>query len=282
MSNWAWLTDIHTDHLQNDQAIIDFANRCINDSFDGYFITGDISNSYNLVEHLSMLEAAWNKQIIFCLGNHDFFGDSIENVRRRMGELQNLSPFLKYVSNVSYIPLGNDTVVLGHDGWYDAQNGNAKESNFIMHDWSAISDFAKISGKPQGFRGSYRIEDYNKNAIIQLSQKLASDAVSHVHKSIKEAVRYHKNIIILTHFPPWEEAHIHNGLPGDSNAQPWFTSKMMGQLLESAADMYKNVQFTVLCGHTHSHYRKQMKQNLKCCVGTADYKHPGIQDVISL
>jgi len=274
MANWAWLTDIHLDHLQDDR-LIEFTEACKNVQCDGYFITGDLSNSWKLIEHLGFLEAAWQRQIIVCLGNHDFWGSSFESVRRRMNELTKFSPYVKYVSSVKYIPLNDSTCVLGHDGWYDAQNGDAKNSRFLMQDWLQIQDFANIT------RGAQSFDNLDKNAIIALSQKLASDSVVHVHQAIKDAVRYYDNIIILTHVPPWQEAHVHGGTRGDAMALPWYTSKMMGQLIESAAKTYENVKFTVLSGHTHGRTRVDIGKNITCYVGHADYVNPQIQRIIT-
>lgn len=279
MNTYAWATDIHLDTLGNDPvAITDFGKFLVKDAPHGVFLTGDLSNAKNLVYHLSILEKACERPIYFVLGNHDFYGASIEAVRKTMRELTNMSQYLKYLPTTQYVALSPTTALIGHDGWYDGLYGDYKSSRFVMNDWIDIKEFADINSvtrEVMGWTPRYPI-------IVKQAQALAMEAVRHVHDGIKAAVRYHKTVIVLTHFPPFEESHIHNGRVGDPGAQPWYTSKLMGDLLKQASTAYPKVRFEVFCGHTHGKWDGQIAKNLFCHVGGAEYMHPELQTLITV
>jgi predicted MPP superfamily phosphohydrolase len=279
MNTYAWATDIHLDTLGNDPvAITDFGKFLVKDAPHGVFLTGDLSNAKNLVYHLSILEKACERPIYFVLGNHDFYGASVETVRKTMRELTNMSQYLKYLPTTQYVALSPTTALIGHDGWYDGLYGDYKSSRFVMNDWIDIKEFADINSvtrEVMGLTPRYPI-------IVKQAQALAMEAVRHVHDGIKAAVRYHKTIIVLTHFPPFEESHIHNGRVGDPGAQPWYTSKLMGDLLKQASTAYPKVRFEVFCGHTHGKWDGQIAKNLFCHVGGAEYMHPELQTLITV
>jgi len=269
MGKYAWATDIHLDFLgDNNQRLIQFGESLVKDGPTGLFLTGDLSVARKLIYHLGALEAITKRPVYFVLGNHDYFGARIEDVRKQMHALTNASPFLRYLPTIPYVRLSDMTAVVGHDGWYDAIYGDWKTSSFGMTDWTAIHDFIPVNGA--------------KSTIVSEARKLAQEGVLHVQHGIKQAVRYHKNIIVLTHYPPWPQAHQHEGKQGDWNAAPWFTSKMMGDMLMDAAKAYPAVKFTVLCGHSHGKYDGQIANNLECHVGGAEYNKPALQGLIEV
>ena len=83
MANFLWATDIHLDHL-TDEAVVQFAQSGRAAGAAGLFVTGDISNAQAIVKHLAMLESGLSVPIYFVLGNHDYYGGRIENVRKQM------------------------------------------------------------------------------------------------------------------------------------------------------------------------------------------------------
>jgi hypothetical protein len=202
------------------------------------------------------------------LGNHDYYGATIEPVRKAMRELTNVSQFIRYMPTMSHYALTPGTAVVGADGWYDAGAGNWQSSSFAMTDWTAIGDFVQVNG--------------NKATIVTLAKKLAHESVQHVHNGIKTATRHHKNIVVLTHFPPFPQAHVYRGKIGDDSAQPWYTNTMMGTMLMDASKAFPNVKFTVLCGHTHGETTYQAAANLIVHVGRAEYGSPEVQGMIEV
>ncbi len=270
MARYAWCTDIHLDHL-SDQGVINFAKQMVVSNPDGIIVTGDISIAPKLVLHLSLFESVVQRPVYFVLGNHDYYNGSIEEVRKSMKDVTNMSQYLRYLPQSPYAVLSQTTALVGHDGWYDAGNGNWKTSTFGMSDWSLIKEIAIPS---YGGR--------DKSAIVETVQKLAHEGVMHVHNGIKSAVRYHKNVIVATHVPPYPNTHIYKGQVGDANAQPWFTSKMMGDMLLDASVAFPKVMFTVLAGHTHGPFSGKIRDNLYVHVGEAEYGSPKLQQVIDV
>ena len=270
---YAWLTDIHLDCVVDDARRMVFAESVRDTGCTGVIITGDISTAPNIVFHLSQFERIVQRPVYFVCGNHDAYKGSIADVRTKLKELSNISSFLKYLSVTGFVSLSNKTALVGHDGWYDALNGKPRSERFDMSDWYLISEYRDAIS-----RSASRTE-----AIINVSRGLAQEAVDHMALNIKNAVSAgHKNIIVATHVPPFQEAHIFEGKVGDAVHQPWFTSRLMGETLKSAAGAYPHVSFTVLCGHTHGAYEGTFAHNLKVLVGGAEYSKPAIQRLIDV
>lgn len=269
MAKYAWATDVHLDFLANNpQAIVKFAESLVVDNPTGVFLTGDIATAKVLVYNLSALERVVQRPIYFVLGNHDYYGSNFVDVRKAMHEVSNVSPFLRYMPTMPYLALSPSTAVVGHDGWYDAMYGNWRDNSFSLNDWTAIHEFREVNG--------------NRATIVETARKFAHEAVLHVQNSIKQATRYHKNIVVLTHFPPFKESHIFEGRQGDDAALPWYTSKMMGDMLLAAAKAYPTHTFTVLAGHTHGQYMGKFADNLLVHVGGAVYGQPKLQGLIEV
>ena len=268
MPHYAWATDIHLDYLHEDSRLLQFASQLVAQNPEGILITGDISVSARLVYQLSVIESVVKRPVYFVLGNHDYWGSSVDEVRKRMHELSNMSQFLRYMPTMPYYPLTSSTALVGHDGWYDAMFGDWQGSSFTMVDWRAIHDFRQVDG--------------NKATIVTLARKLAHAGVLHVQDGIKKATRYHRNIIVLTHYPPFKESHVHDGRPGDDGAHPWFTSKMMGDMLLAASKAFPKHSFTVLAGHTHGKWEGVVTNNLRVMVGGADYDRPTVQGLVEV
>ena len=280
MAKYAWLTDIHLDHLRSDQDFINLGESIKSSNVEGVFISGDISNGKQLVLHLGALEQIVRRPIFFVLGNHDFYGSSTEAVRKSMHELSNMSEFLKYMPLNTYLPLSPSSAIVGHDGWYDANYGDAMNSRYMLNDWVYIQDFVESSGGQQYVQMMGALKD--KKGVIGVSQKLARAGVTHMMNGIKTATRYHKNIFIVSHVPPFKETHIYRGQIGDDGAQPWYTNKMFGDMLMEASRSYPSHNFTVLCGHTHGKCDVQITKNLEVHVGHSEYGAPAISGLIEV
>jgi len=280
MANYAWCTDIHLDHLRNEDEIVKFAETLIEKDPTGIFITGDISEAYDIVYHLSILERVTQRPIYFVLGNHDYYQGDIASVRKSMNEMMNMSSFLVYMSQRPYVVLSPKTALVGHDCWYDAQHGTPIPSRFLMSDWFLIKDFVKFSGGKSFIYMNRDVAD--AKGLIQHARSLAQEGVNHIASGIKAAAVRHENIVILTHYPPFKESHIFEEKLGDEISQPWFTNKLLGDTLLSAAKTYPNVNFTVLAGHTHGEYEGNPLPNLTVQVGAAEYGKPKLSKLIEI
>jgi Icc protein len=269
MKKLAWITDVHFDSCSNaDKAILALSERVKKLGVDGLLVTGDITVASQLVYTLSAMERVLQFPIYYILGNHDVWFSSFENVHKQMRELSGLSPFLKWLPNVSYTPLSEATCVIGHDGWYDALLGDPMNTNMALNDWNHIIEFRNVGGMA------------NRAAVVAESRKLSHKAASYVMTAIKGATRYYKSIVILTHVPPWAEASWNGSAPATNQSLPFYTSKMMGDMLRDAAKSFPSVSFTVLCGHSHTKRTYQVTSNMICHCGEAEYGSPTPQDVL--
>ena len=273
----AWATDIHLDMtgdlFKRLKKLSEESKSC-----DGLLLTGDISVSSLLLQHLSLIESHFEKPIYFVLGNHDFYGSSIGSVRRRVIDHCMSSSYLKYMTSMPFVKLEEGTYLIGHDNWYDAQNGNPHNAELLMNDWIQIQDFNSA------LRGSFGGRVLDKGVIINVAQKLAQQAANHVANSIKAVVKSADHIVVMTHVPPFKESFnaTKQGVDSVMNILPWYTSKIMGDTIISAARTYPHIKFTVLSGHAHSHYDDDLMNNLNVKVGRAIYGNPQLANSLTI
>lgn len=258
-------SDIHLDHLQNEHAFTAFAKHVNDNTLDRLVITGDISNFYKLRYHLEWLDKHIAPPISFVLGNHDFWFSSFDITRKVVSDTCRKSD--GHLTYLTARPTPQDlgsACLIGHDGWYDARNGTPETSGFFMNDWRYIHDYAPLQD------------------VITLSREFANKAVAELYESLELAAKHYTHIIIATHMPPWAEAHYYNGFPGTADAHPWYTCKVMGLMLETFASSHPNVNFTVLCGHTHGKCVYRPSFNLTCHVSGVDYGRPQLSEVFEI
>lgn len=79
-----------------------------------------------------------------------------------------------------------------------------------------------------------------------------------------------------------EEACMHEGRISDDDWLPYFCSKIMGDVLEGIAKKNSEIEFLVLCGHTHGEAHYQPFDNLIVKAGQVIYGRPEIQALIDI
>lgn len=271
----AWCTDIHMDSADT-VGIEQLCSDVRNMRAESLLLSGDISRGSQIVQHLADLEARLAMPIYFVAGNHDYYDTSVARGRRVLGELTAQSTFLRYLPTVPYLSLTKATALVGHDGWYDCQNGDTSETHFVMSDWSAIEEFASGWIMPRGMYSSSGDPGRFTNHITSTARTLAQVAVDHVAAGIKAAVRArHKNVLIVTHFPPFVQSV--QGHRAKAGYLPWYSSRVMGETIIRAAEAYPRVRFTVLSGHTHTRWSGTVRKNVAVHVGGAQYGRPEVQ-----
>jgi len=62
----------------------------------------------------------------------------------------------------------------------------------------------------------------------------------------------------------------------------YFSCKIIGDILLEVANKYPEIDFLVLCGHTHSESNYQALVNLMVKAGKAEYRFPQVQEIILL
>jgi predicted phosphohydrolase len=277
MKRFAWCTDIHLDNVI-DVDIRALCSRILDVGAQGVFLTGDISTGPDVVGHLRRLRQCLGKlPIYFVAGNHDYYGTSVSRGRQALREL-GAGSGLCYMPCQPHVRLTKATALVGHDGWYDCRNGDPGMTDFLMSDWSQIGEFAAGWIMPPGIYGNDSRGDPGRFAehVVRTARSLAQEGAAHVTLGVESACAAgHKNVLVLTHFPPFVEA-----VQGDRRqpgSLPWYSSRTMGEALLRAAETHPRTQFTVLCGHTHTQCSVRLLSNLTCHVGKASYGSPAVQ-----
>lgn len=256
--DFVWATDTHLDCLENDEAVSVWARESLGSlPGEAVLLTGDISISNSVLKHVHLIREQCGKPVYLTFGNHDFWEGSIQKLRAEARSDVLKRQGIVWMGAVDYVPFGKEVALVGHDGWYDALNGDAKNSRFIMKDWFKISEFANLAD------------------LLTTCRTLAAEGVSHIETSCEKAIiDGRKKILILTHFPPFVEVCFYRGGRSEDHALPWYSSKLMGEALVTLSQKYPHVNFIVLCGHTHSFADVTIRPNLRVVVGNSDYGLP--------
>lgn len=265
--HYAWLTDIHLNFID----VIErqkFYQEINNAECDGVLISGDIAEAPCLADILNEIANYINKPIYFVLGNHDYYRGKINEVRDAMTTLTKKNDKLFWLPASGIQKLDNDTFLMGQDGWADGRLGDYQNSRVVLNDSRMIADLFQ-----EKIRGKY--------PLLDKMQQLANADATKLKNDLEQAISQNpKKIIVLTHVPPFKEACLHEGKISDDNWLPYFSSKVMGNVLMQSAHENLAIDFLVLCGHTHSEAIYQPIDNLIIEAGRAEYYQPVIQKMI--
>lgn len=258
-----WTNDIHLEFLDKSQSD-DFIKK-LDCGVDAILIAGDIAQAFTIKKYLSQM-ATLSVPVYFVLGNHDYYRGSIEGVRRDVHNLLITTPNLHWLNESGVIKLTKNTALIGHDGWADGRFGYFDTSSVELNDFHYIREL--------------KVE--SKSERLYLMQKLADEAVDHLNKVLLEALKWAKEVVVVTHVPPWHSAAWHQGKPSNNEWLPFFSSKVVGQVLMGIMEKHPDKKMLVLCGHTHGGGTSQILPNLLCLTGEAEYHNPRIQGILRL
>ncbi|CAD7701990.1 unnamed protein product [Ostreobium quekettii] len=261
-----WLTDIHLDHLRDAAAFAAFAARVSvgHAPFDGAIVTGDISTAQHLKGHLEALAAAWGRPVWFVLGNHDYYGGGIKQVRTEMASLVS-HPLLTYLPQAGPIKLSPTASLVGIDGWGDGRLGRPETTPVLLNDFVLVRELEASKGRM---------------GLLSTVRRLGDDEAARCRELLAAAAERSRRVVVATHVPPFREACWHRGGISDDDWLPWFTCKAVGDALVEAAETHPDKQFLVLCGHTHTSGTATILPNLVVRTGGAVYGSPKVEDVL--
>lgn len=265
-----WLTDIHLNFLGTEDRK-NFYRTVAAASGDKILISGDIAEAPTVSEILKEMAKTLQKPIYFVLGNHDYYHGQIESVRQEMRELTKNEPLLHWLPESGVHDLGNQTILLGEDCWADGGYGDYSNSGVVLNDSQMIIDLFQ-----NYILGKYR--------LLEKMQQLADQDAQNLKIRLVEAIKNHhpKKVIILIHVPPFKEACLYEGKISNDDFLPFFSSKITGDVLTQMAQENKEIEFLVLCGHTHNKAYWQSSENLIIKAGSAEYARPEIQEMMTL
>lgn len=237
----AWLTDTHLD-FANQTFRTQLGSKVLAENPDVVVITGDIATSTTIRELLREFRKNVGVPVYFVLGNHDLWGARIGityNVVRNL-----TTKTLVWLHEAGVVSLSPTTALVGMDGWYDLRAGDVYSSEFRMHDMTAVHDFQNL-GKDSTLAMVMRMAD-------QSSYRLIDKAEAAIEQG-------HRHILLATHVPPFQEVCLYRNRPTGVHQLPYYCNLRLGELLQGMAEDHPDIQFTMLCGHTH---------------GAMDYQHP--------
>ena len=259
---YAWLTDIHLEFLRDHEAIR-FVEEIADQKLDGLFLTGDISIATKLEFHLQLFAERCQTPVYFVLGNHDYYGGAIETVRE-MAAVCNRSNLLHWLPATGVVELSKDACLVGHGGWADGRLGDYAGSRILLNDYLKIKNFVQAGSLGR----------------LALLNSLGDQAAEYFKAILPESLAKYKQVIVLTHIPPFKEACWHKGAMGADDWLPHFSCKAVGDVLEKFMVEHPERQMTVLCGHTHSSGQVEVLPNLLVKTGGAEYGLPMIQEIM--
>jgi len=271
-TNLVWTTDTHLNFISEIQ-IKSFCNKLVNASPSLIVITGDISEAPTLETHLRMMEMYIpNIPIYFVCGNHDYYKGSITVTRDMLKEKFGANSRIQWLPNIDYVPLTKRTALVGHDGWYDGRYANYFDSRLDMQDYHIIKEL-------QG--GVW----YNEERYQKIGQ-LAIEGALHITGGIRKAFDAgHDLVYVATHVAPFKEnSRAPDGKMSDMHWMPHFSSKILGDALMTLMreEKYEHKKITVLCGHNHTAWVHEPRENIVCYTGGAEYRYPNVTDAFQI
>jgi 3',5'-cyclic AMP phosphodiesterase CpdA len=259
-----WATDIHLNFLR-DAELADFCQALCRSQADAFLITGDIAEAASVVRFLEGVDRAVGRPIYFVLGNHDYYGGSVANVRAAVSGMCDRSERLRWLGAGGIVELTPDIALVGHDGWADGRAGDWDHSTVMLNDYVLIWD---LVGLRMGDR-------------LKRMQRLAAESADALAELLPRALARYRRVVVGTHVPPLREACWHDGKISDDNWLPHFTSIAMGDALMGAARAHPESELLVLCGHTHGAGVTRPLPNLEVRTGGAEYGAPALADVLT-
>ncbi len=244
-------------------------------------ISGDLGEASSWESYLLLLDEILKLPIYFVLGNHDYYGSSLDQVRQRAAQITKSHERLDWLPACGAISLDSQTALVGHDGWGDARAGKFRQSRVLLNDYFLITELRKAAALPEGIKTWWGEPGFINNAgLEQQLQQLGDETARHFQKVIPKALAEHRHIIVLMHVPPFHEACWHRGQISDDNWAPHFCCIAAGEALKAIMKEHPQNRMTVLCGHTHGEGVAEILPNLIVRTGGAEYGEPAIQSII--
>ena len=267
----AWATDIHLDHSDPDRTM-EFLHAIKTSHCDGVLLSGDMTNAVRFEDDLTMIADTLDKPVYFVLGNHDYYGGSIAEVRRIARNIT--SSRMNWVAGGDCIEIVPGVGLVGNGGWGDAQYGNCENTPVMLTDYFVIAELQDVYDKDNDDM-SLRSQPALKEKLRALGREAAED----LRPQLMEAADRFSQVIVLTHVPPFKEAAWHEGAHSSNDWLPGFSCKAVGEEIVRVAETHTGTTLTVLCGHTHGGGFARVLPNLVVHTQAAEYGSPGFQIV---
>jgi len=270
-----WLTDTHLNFIDTN-GVDEFLLTVKESGPEAIAISGDLAEAHDVIGHLRRMEEVWKVPVYFVLGSHDYYGNRIREVRSAVGRLASKSRFLHYLTVAEPISLSPDTVIMGHDSWQDGRFGDFMGSPVVIEDFRQIKDLMPPQNAPDP------VGILLQPQRLALMQLLAEEAANHIATFLPRALSSARQVVLVTHVPPFRETCWYRGKVSDNDYLPFFACKAVGDVLLRIMSCHRDRQLLVLCGHTHGGGEMLVRENLRVMTGRATYGEPEIQKIITL
>ncbi len=264
MKQVVWATDLHLEFVSSTGEVDTLCESIIAQDAEALLIGGDSGTANSFSRYLRLLEKRLQIPIYFVLGNHDCYGDSIAETRAVAASLSRNSKWLRWLPLEGCVQLAPNTGLVGHGAWADGRLGNGINSQVLLNDFLHIGELTGIS---------------QEDRFAKLNN-LGDQAAEYFRKVLLEAIERYRDLLLLTHVPPFKDACWHEGQISDDAFLPHFTCQAVGDVLIEIMQPHPESNLTVLCGHTHSLGAAQILPNLLVKTGAAVYGKPTIQEMI--
>lgn len=250
-----WLTDLHLDHLEGD-GYGDFLRSLDPAPADACVVTGDVSAASTFARHLAEIHDELGEMpTYFVLGNHDFYGSTIERTRRAAANLRTSRPKLRYLfDEFAPVRLTERTLLVGHDGWADGRFGAYDPK--LTHDCDDIGELKTLKGASPEMCAGY-------------CRKLGEEAAEHVRVHLQSAFAVASHVVLATHVPPFPEASRYRGGAAEPSWLAHTVCGAVGDAIREEMAAGTGRRLTVLCGHTHHRWTGEPIPGVTVSVGAA-------------
>jgi predicted MPP superfamily phosphohydrolase len=230
-------------------------------------VGGDIAVADQIIDRLGQIEQVIGRPIYFVLGNHDYYGGSIAEVRDVVSELAEKSDLLHWLPTAGVVSLTESTALIGHGCWADGRAGDFSLRPDLLTDYFVIDELKGL--------------EYRQR--LAMLNSLGDESASHLRKLLTTAMESHSEVFLLTHVPPFADACWHEGRKASDDTLPHFVCKAVGDLLlELLKDASPGKCLTVLSGHTHGESEVDILPNLKVVTAKAQYGLPEIHRMLEI
>jgi predicted phosphohydrolase len=257
-----WLSDIHLNFLDK-PGVRRFFRQLASCEVDGWLLGGDIGEAKSIAGYLRLFETELPCRTYFVLGNHDFYGGSLDEVQAEMRRLTRQSDRLVWLTESGPQGLDGGVVIVGDDGWADGRFGNAQRTPVALNDFHMIEELVGLT----------------RTALVQTLNTRGDQAAARLAPKLAAAAAISRQVVVVTHVPPFREAAWHEGRPSNDDWVPWFACKATGEAIMACARACPRTTFIVLCGHTHGAGVYTPAPNVMVHTAGAEYGTPGVQRV---
>jgi Icc protein len=266
MRQVCWLTDLHFAAAEP-EVVANFMQRLKQEKSEDLFITGDLSDGDEFVSILPKLAEMCSGKVYFVLGNHDFYGCSIAENRKKAVALSEKRPNIVYLTNEDLpLELTKESALIGHDGWSDGQCGDFLRSDIVLNDYILIEELKGLDPKP----------------LLAVLKKLGEEAAAALKVRLVAALAKYERVVLLCHTPPTAEAARYDGHPADQNWAPHFVGHAVGEAVKTVMAGYPDKHLLFLCGHAHYGADIHLLPNLHVITGRSKTGIPRIQQTFEI